>query len=377
MRRAGDLGRRRTRPSCLRPTRWRTSRTVRVRRRAAREPLEHLAVGVAADLVGGLGQGQPAQLVDLARRREGALLRLHRPPAHDLRPHAAAAGLHVARLAQPAADPDVEAGLLEHLADGALEVGLAGRDLALRQAPIVVARPMDDRDLDPRLPVDALDPSPHDATGGADGRADHIAHFRQALASDLGPLLEEVLASTRRLATAGARRGGRPRRHSAHRRRARRASRGSVPRRRPHPGRRRAGPGASPAAHRGRAASLGRLALERSGGELGGVPRALDRDPRSMEVVDRAVGIEVVGATLEPIQAPSTSAPRASPTAASAGPAGGVTVAATRSFRSATYASPVEHRHQALAGGGALSLEGLEQRCQRRGRAIELAPHAE
>ena len=58
----------------------------------------------------------------------------------------------VARLAQRAADADVEAGLLEHLAHGALEVGLARRQLALRQAPVVVARAVDDGDLDPGSP---------------------------------------------------------------------------------------------------------------------------------------------------------------------------------------------------------------------------------
>ena len=158
---------------------WRTSRTVRVgaapraNRSSTSRSVSRLSWSV------GLREREPAQIVDLAGGREGALLGLHRPPAHDLRPHAGAVALDVAGLAQPAPDPNVESGLLEDLADGALEVGLAGRDLALRQAPVVVARPMDDRDLDPRLPVDALDPSPHDAAGGANGRADHIAHFRQ------------------------------------------------------------------------------------------------------------------------------------------------------------------------------------------------------
>ena len=35
--------------------------------------------------------------------------------------------------------------------------------------------------------------------------------------------------------------------------------------------------------------------------QLGGVSRALDRDPGAVEVLDRAVGLEVVGAPLEPI----------------------------------------------------------------------------
>ena len=73
---------------------------------------------------------------------------LHRPPANDLGSRHLADDLVVARLAQRPADADVVAGLLEHLAHGALDLRLAGPELSLRQAPVVVARPMDDRDLD-------------------------------------------------------------------------------------------------------------------------------------------------------------------------------------------------------------------------------------
>ena len=185
-----------------------------------------------------------------------------------------------------------------------------------------------------------------------------------------------ILASTRRLATADARRGGRPRTHSAHRRpRGKGLADHSL------------GNGCildvteqvleprQPLAET--SGALRRLALERSGGKLGGVPRALHRDPRAMEVVDRAVGIELVGATLEPV--PGAEHERAE------------AVGNSRVGRACRWCHrrgdevvqerhvgiPVEHRHQALAGGSALSLECLEQRCQRGGRAIELTPHPE
>ena len=72
----------------------------------------------------GLGQRDPAQLVDLARRGERAARRLHSPPAHDLGSLDAGLVLEVAGLAEWSPQTDVEPGLLEHLADRSVDLAL-------------------------------------------------------------------------------------------------------------------------------------------------------------------------------------------------------------------------------------------------------------
>ena len=83
------------------------------------------------------------------------------------------------KIAQGSPDAYVEARLLQHLAHGSLEVRLTGDELALWEAPVVVAGPMDDGHLDRRLAVERAGVSPHDAARGADADRAHEAHLRQ------------------------------------------------------------------------------------------------------------------------------------------------------------------------------------------------------
>src|SRR5688572_7393979 len=113
----------------------------------------------------GVGGRQPAHLVDLVRGGELAVERLHHPVADDL---GAALVVAVAGrrelVAEPAAQPD----LLLDLAQRGVLPALAGVELAFRERPVVVARAVDERDLDP-----AAAPAPDDAA-----RSLHLGRFR-------------------------------------------------------------------------------------------------------------------------------------------------------------------------------------------------------
>ena len=120
------------------------------RHRAVGEPLEDDPVAVAGQDRGRTVERQPAEVVDLVVRGERAGVGPHRPPVDDLQPLDPGHALDVARLAQRAADADPVTRFLQDLPHGALDLRLARRQLALGQAPVVVARPMDDGDLHPR-----------------------------------------------------------------------------------------------------------------------------------------------------------------------------------------------------------------------------------
>src|SRR5262245_43309713 len=117
--------------------------TVRERAPALQVPDQRSVVLV--DEPGGRLLGtHPAQLVDLVAGAELAAQRGHRPPADELRPSLAIA---IARgnelLTQLAPQP----GLLLDLAQGRALPRLAPIQLALRERPVVVARPVDHGDL--------------------------------------------------------------------------------------------------------------------------------------------------------------------------------------------------------------------------------------
>ena len=116
----------------------------------------------------GFGEGHPAKLVDLPVRCEGSCLGLHRPVLNDLRPCGLRRLLEVAHLAERSSYLDPESGLFEDLADGPFDVRLAGGELSLGQAPVVVAGPVDHCDLDPVGARIIRRIAPHNPAGGAD-----------------------------------------------------------------------------------------------------------------------------------------------------------------------------------------------------------------
>ena len=118
------------------------------RGRTTHEAIQHIAVKVPGQLVMRLAESEPAELIHLASGAEGARRRFHRPPADDLLSRHPGVALHIARLAQRPAQSHVVAGFLEHLADGAVDLALAGGQLPLRERPVVVALAVDDGHLD-------------------------------------------------------------------------------------------------------------------------------------------------------------------------------------------------------------------------------------
>ena len=145
------------------------SRFIRCARRLADE-LGVVAVGDGGRRVGGR---QPADLVDLVVGLElRVLLRLHQPVADDL--GAALAVLVGGRLelgAEPALQPD----LLLDLAQRRVLPALALVELALGQRPVVVARAVDDHDLDAVVAA-----PPHHAAGRLDLRRFGIDRHRRS-----------------------------------------------------------------------------------------------------------------------------------------------------------------------------------------------------
>src|ERR687895_2055462 len=101
------------------------------------------AVALVAQELPRLVRIGPAQLVDLLVRGELARQGLHLPVAHELGP---ALGIGVARAGQLAAEPAAHAGLLLDLPQSRLLEALAGVELALREGPVVVLRPVDQGD---------------------------------------------------------------------------------------------------------------------------------------------------------------------------------------------------------------------------------------
>src|SRR5690606_15557713 len=101
---------------------------------------------------------QPAHLVDLAVRREGARLDLHRPPAHHLGAPTVVGVVDAAEVGAEGAD---EAGLLGDLAAGGGLEALARFELALGERPVVAVGAVAHQHLDP-----AAGGPPHHATGG-------------------------------------------------------------------------------------------------------------------------------------------------------------------------------------------------------------------
>src|SRR3954454_2850608 len=99
---------------------------------------------LAVELVGQLSRGflwfEPGELVHLVVRLELARLGLHAVVAHELR---AVLVVGVARVADVVLDAAAEPGLLLHLAQRRLLEVLALVELALREAPVVVARAVD------------------------------------------------------------------------------------------------------------------------------------------------------------------------------------------------------------------------------------------
>src|SRR5687767_2449722 len=87
-------------------------------------------------------QVRPANVVDLIVRLEVSVQRAHEVVADDLR----AIEDEVARLTGRADDLAAETRLLRNLTQGAVLVGLAVLTLALRQAPVVVLRPVHEQD---------------------------------------------------------------------------------------------------------------------------------------------------------------------------------------------------------------------------------------
>src|SRR6202012_3215885 len=99
-----------------------------------------------------VGRGDPAQLVDLVVGREAVVRgHVHQPVADDLVP---ALAVGVAGGRELAAERAAQAGLLVDLAHRALLPALARVELALGQRPVVIARPVDQRDP-PAAPHDA------------------------------------------------------------------------------------------------------------------------------------------------------------------------------------------------------------------------------
>src|SRR3954454_11248076 len=113
-------------------------------RRASTELRHELAVELVAEHVARVGDGEPAQLVDLVVRRELALLGAHLEVAHELR---AVLVVRVGRVAHLAPQRATEPGLLPDLAQRRLLEVLALVELALREAPVVVLGAVHDRDL--------------------------------------------------------------------------------------------------------------------------------------------------------------------------------------------------------------------------------------
>ncbi len=98
----------------------------------------------------------PADLIDFLVRLERAVANGHRPVADTL---VAAPPVAIPAGAELGAEKTLEARLLGDLAEGALLVVLPGLDLALRQGPVLVTRPMDEEDLDLRSGAGADDRS--------------------------------------------------------------------------------------------------------------------------------------------------------------------------------------------------------------------------
>ena len=92
---------------------------------------------------------EPGDLVDLVDEPAVAAGHLGGPVADLLDRGLAALGHRVGRRRERVTEADPQAGLLEGLADGRVGEGLAGVELALRPGPVVVARPVDEGDLEP------------------------------------------------------------------------------------------------------------------------------------------------------------------------------------------------------------------------------------
>src|SRR3954469_7517717 len=120
-----------------------SSRSWARSRRGSTERADELPVEVVAEQLERLGRLQPAQLVDLVVRGELAALGLHPVVAHEL---GAVLAVVVARVAERVRDAAGQAGLLLDLAQRGLLEALALVELPLRQAPVVVARPVHDGD---------------------------------------------------------------------------------------------------------------------------------------------------------------------------------------------------------------------------------------
>src|SRR5450759_5972027 len=124
------------------------------------------SVGQALDRI---VDGQPEELVDLDSGPETAALHLHHPIARDL---VAPTAVHICSAAQGAHKLATQPPLLPHLTQRALFGTLVGFDLALRQSPVVVGGPVDDRDL--RF---AGSPSAADNAASGSDHA-HICYFQ-------------------------------------------------------------------------------------------------------------------------------------------------------------------------------------------------------
>ena len=104
---------------------------------------------------GGLLQPNPPQLVNLKIRGERPPGRLHHPIGHGL---GAPLAVDVLGVADEADEATRQPGLLLDFATGRLLEGLAGLELALGELPVLVHRPVDDRELE-RSPVPSDDQS--------------------------------------------------------------------------------------------------------------------------------------------------------------------------------------------------------------------------
>ena len=251
----------------------------------------------------------------------------HPPVADDLRP---ALGVDVARLADLLQELAAEAGLLLDLAQGARLVGLALVALALREAPVVVLRPVHEQHL----------PVAHDETaGGADDRQIVLRSFcprlrpgRPRFRAALLLALDETAGGERLL---GRRSGGELTQPLA--------------RRPPRPGARRGRPAASwPAAR----APSGPRARPRSARACpSSAPRAAPRRPARRAAcwtALRSLGERPVGELVERHRRPRSARARRS---------------SARCRRAARGTAPSAARaSRRAAAAGALGAQGREQR---------------
>jgi len=137
--------------------------------------MEQLSVVLVGEESVSLVRFEPAERVDLPvrdeRRRRVALGGFHEPVADHL---VAASTVLVAGLADGGPESTAQTGLLLHLAEGGVLVSFVSVGLSFREAPVVVAGPVHERDLVPGVeplsdPGPSRERSNDDATRGAHG----------------------------------------------------------------------------------------------------------------------------------------------------------------------------------------------------------------